>query len=333
MMQKEGIEKQVLHTGETRGRLTKEHRRLMLLKRTGLFGTNIFGAEITRACLPKDLREAYRLVYDVFLDAGYVTPNECKMRIRTFDAIPDTATFIARREGKVIGVLSMVVDYPDLGLPSDELFKKEVDAIRSSGMRLCESTNLAMIPIFRKTTITTQLMQCGCAQALMDDRDGIIISVGISHTGFYKLMGFQQMSEVRSYSPSCYDPVVMMLMDMIQLKKKDPNWDSCQGFVSDYLSFENPFVGKVDQWRQEARRQFFETDQLQKLFLVESGLLARCTNAEREAIRKNWGEGTYISVMDTAKSRHNPRSVGNKKPLTAPTAHATDQQLGQSNGS
>src|SRR3989304_4219340 len=113
MNQDTGAEAQEAHIGEAPVRLPKEHRRLALLTRTGLFGTIPFGAEITRATTLEELRQAYRLVYEMFLAAGFITPCEGKMRIRTFEALPDTATFVARLEDQIIGVLSSVVDCPD----------------------------------------------------------------------------------------------------------------------------------------------------------------------------------------------------------------------------
>jgi hypothetical protein len=151
MRQDANAVEQVSSAGEARAGLTKKHRRLLLLKRTRLLGTDTCGAEITRACSPHDLRRAYRLVYDIYLAAGYVEPHECQMRIRTFEALADTATFIAKRDGEVLGAASLVVDSAGVGLPSDVAFRPELDTMRARGIKLCETTNLAVLPRFRKT--------------------------------------------------------------------------------------------------------------------------------------------------------------------------------------
>ena len=291
----------------------RAHRRLALLKRTGLFNEAPYGTEITRACSLQDLQLAYRLVYDVFLAAGYTTPHECRMRIRIFEALADTATFIAKREGQIIGVLSLVLDSPGLGLPSDVAFKDELNALRSGGIKLCETTNQAIVPRFRKTAVTTQMMRCCSAQGLLENRDGIIISVSPSHVGFYELLGFQLLSDVRSYSSRHYDPVVMMCLYTAELRQRDPTADLCQAFIADYLSFKNPFVQKVKIWKQSAYDGFYEAHELRKVFVDESKLLETCTDAEREAVRNNWGEGTYISVTGAVNGRPKARQVGGNR--------------------
>ena len=122
-------------------RKNKVQRRLALLKRTGLFGSNLLGAEISRASSMQELDEAYRLVYEIFLEIGYIKPNPYRIRIRTYEATAETATFIAKHDGKIVGVQSVVLDSPDLGLPSDVAFQSELDVLRSQGIRLTEATN------------------------------------------------------------------------------------------------------------------------------------------------------------------------------------------------
>jgi len=177
-------------------------------------------------------------------------------------------------------------------------------------VRLCETTNQAMTPRFRKTAITTQLMRCSFAQAVLEDRHGIIISVSPSHVGFYELLGFHKSSDVRSYSRRHHDPVVMMCQYPAELERKDPAAGPCERFVADYLFFKNPFMGKVRQWKRLAQAVFHEPVQLRSVFVEESELLKTCTDADREGIRNHWGEGLYVSVLNGRQGRHTPRQVG-----------------------
>ncbi|MCD4699863.1 MAG: hypothetical protein K8R91_04750, partial [Phycisphaerae bacterium] len=93
------------------GKTKRESRRMALLKRTGLFGTDTTGADITRASSLEDLRDAYSLVHDVFIEQGYINHLPGGMRIRPFEALSKTATFVAKVEGRVVGVQSLVVDF------------------------------------------------------------------------------------------------------------------------------------------------------------------------------------------------------------------------------
>ena len=76
-----------------------------MLKRSGLFGHEMQGAIIERACSLADLREAYYLVHEVYAETGYIRPEPCRLRMRMFETSPEMATFVAKVGGRVIGVL------------------------------------------------------------------------------------------------------------------------------------------------------------------------------------------------------------------------------------
>ena len=59
-------------------------RKLWLLKRSGLFGKDTKGAQIERACSLDDLRNAYKLVHDVYFGTGFIEPEAAGMRLRIF---------------------------------------------------------------------------------------------------------------------------------------------------------------------------------------------------------------------------------------------------------
>jgi len=61
------------------------------------------------------------------VERGYIKPTECGMRVRCFEALPETATFVAHVKGEIAGVLSVVGDTPEFGLPADRAFKGEID--------------------------------------------------------------------------------------------------------------------------------------------------------------------------------------------------------------
>ena len=277
----------------------KETRRIAMLKRIGLFGGNIPGMKVGRACKYQELEQAYRLVYDCFLEANYIKPNTSRMRIRTFEACPETATFFARNEYGVAGVLSVVKDSPDLGLPSDMCFGKEIDSLRFNAKRLCEGSNLVVAPSFRKSSIATEIMRCGMAETFLVDCDYIVAAYSPAHRSFYELLGFYAISDVKSYSSEINDLVVLMCLDIQKFKQKDSTLDQSQRFIQDFLFFKNPYVQQAELWEFEARQFFFQADLLRKLFVIESDLLSKCTDAERRAIQNRWGAELYAEVAGT----------------------------------
>jgi len=284
----------------------KRKRRLALLRRAGLFRTEGLAVEVTRACTLSDLLEAYRLVYHTFLANGYMEPNGHSIRVRIFEATDDTATFIAKADEEVVGVQSLALDSPDLGLPSDVAFREELDAMRKPGIRLCEATNEAISPAFRKTAVVTELMRCASAQSFLRKCDLAVTTVSPSHAGFYDLLGFRQIGPVRSYSKDIDDPVVLMWIDLKLLQQKDPTLNEYDHFGRDFLTFTNSYIGKVEAWERQARRCFRDPGLLRKLFLDESGLLETCTKAQRQAIRSRWGDALFAQAVGDAKpqSKH-----------------------------
>lgn len=167
----------------------RNKRKLALLKRAGLFSGNTEGAVIERACSVEDLRKAYRLVHDVFLGTGYISPEPAGLRLRIFETTSEMATFVAKVDGRVVGVLSMIGDTQDFGLPCDSAFKVELDALRASGAKLCELTNQAVEEEYRKSAVPTELMRCAMAHSLDAGYDENIATVSPSHNGFYELFG------------------------------------------------------------------------------------------------------------------------------------------------
>lgn len=271
-------------------------RKLGLLKRTGLFGENLKGCTIQRACTADDLRQAYRLVHDVYLGQGFINPDPCRMRVRIYETTPETATFIAKVDGHVVAVLSVVEDSPELGLPSDGAFKNELDALRRAGKRLCEATNQVVAEEYRKSAVPTELMRCAVALFLTEGYDEAIAAVSPSHNGFYDLLGFRMVGPLRSYSEEIDDPVIALSMDINQYREPRSGLSGAAEFVQQFLADGNHFVSCVREWAGEARRHFLNPDLLKQLFVREKNLLAMFTPAELRVLNQRWGHQTFATV-------------------------------------
>jgi ribosomal protein S18 acetylase RimI-like enzyme len=267
-----------------------------LLKRTGLFGENLKGCTIERACTAEDLRQAYRLVHDVYLGSGFIDPDPSGMRLRIYETAAETATFVAKLEGKVVGVLSVVEDSPDLGLPSDCVFKTELDALRRAGRRLCEVTNQAVAEEYRKSAVPTELMRTAIAVSLTQGYDEAIAAVSPSHNGFYELLGFRQVGSLRSYSQTIDDPVIAVSMDIDQYRTPKSGLSATAQFMREFLAEGNHFLSRVTEWAEEAKRRFLDPDLLKQLFVVEKNFLARCSPAELGILHRRWGHEMFAAV-------------------------------------
>lgn len=271
-------------------------RKLGLLQRTGLFGTDTRGASIERAYTLEDLREAYRLVHHVYLGTGYLNPEPAGMRLRIYETTSETATFVAKKDGRVVGVLSVVGDSLDLGLPSDIAFKVELNQLRARGSRLCEVTNQAVDEAYRKSAIPTELMRCAIAHSVKAGYHVGIVSVSPSHQGFYDLMGFRQLGSERSYSEKIHDPVVALSMDINQWRQPVTSSSAAEQFMHHFAAVANPFLAQVSDWAKQAVRHFLNPELLEQLFVADRNFLSECSPAELSILQRRWGQELFGAV-------------------------------------
>lgn len=279
-------------------------RKLALLQKSGVFSTDTKGCTIERACTLAELRAAYALVHDVFVGTGYIRPESGGIRLRIFEACPETATFVAKKEGNVVGVLSVVLDSPELGLPSDAAFKAELDGLRENNLRLCEVTNQAVAKEYRRSALLTELMRCATAYMLDVGCDRAIATVSPNHSGFYQLVGFNQLGAERSYSEKLHDPVVALSAD---LSPKEPtSFSSCaEQFVFNFLTHANRFRHNAAEWTRRAKQHFLSSELLEGLLLEQRNFLSECSLSELLHLRGRWGDKLFDAVWESSGTEFN----------------------------
>ena len=280
--------------------LTEERRsarRLARLTRAGLFGTNTHGAIIEQASTFHDLQQAYRLVHDVYVESGYIRPDTSGIRLRMFEASPDEATFVAKIEGRVVGVVSVAADSVALGLPSDTCFKEVLDELRAQGARLSEMTNQAVAAEYRKSGIATELMRCAAAHVIRGQFDENVAVISPNHAAFYKILGFREIGTPRSYSDTVYDPVVALSTGLDQYRKPVPDpGDETRCFVQNFMADGNPFMAQVEQWARAAAAHFRDSQLLRQLFISETAFITQCSKEDLAFLKRIWGRRPFNSV-------------------------------------
>jgi hypothetical protein len=116
-------------------------------------------------------RKAYGLVYRLYIEKEYAQPHPSKMWLSIFDALPETVTLLVEKqaegcglkaEGQTeassspsafglqpsvpsvpVGALTVVFGSP-MGLPADNLYKPELDALRVAGRQPAEIISLGV---------------------------------------------------------------------------------------------------------------------------------------------------------------------------------------------
>jgi predicted N-acetyltransferase YhbS len=280
---------------------------MALLKRVGLFGGEMRGAEIARATKVEDLIAAYRLVHDVFVEQGYIHANEAGIRLRPFEALPDTATFIARAGREVVGVTTVVMDSPEFGLPTEKAFANEIHALRSIGRVACEGTNWLIAESHRGSGVMTELMRCSFAHALALGCTDYLGAVSPGHAKFYDLLGFERLGDVRSYSKDIDDPVVLVRLDIAGLHQRfagvTAGDGSVEAFLKHYYIDVNPYHRIVASWQVIAGRLFSDPLMLWRLFVGESGFLLHCGQEDQRRLSQRWGAEVFAQVLAEASAR------------------------------
>jgi ribosomal protein S18 acetylase RimI-like enzyme len=297
-------------------------RKLAFLQRSGLFGGDTKGAVIERAFTLEDLRRAYRLVHHVYLGTGFLNPEPSGLRLRIYETTSETATFVAKKDGEVVGVLSVVGDSTDLGLPSNSAFKAEIDALRATGARICEVTNQAVAEEFRKSGVATELMRCAIAHMMKTGYHFAIASVSPSHNGFYELMGFRRFGSQRSYSQKLHDPVVALCLNIDRYRQPADGLTEAEKFLHHLATQANPFLDLVSGWSRQAVRHFLNPELLEQLFVADRNFLGECTPAELMILQRRWGQELFGAVTGTT---YPPFTQTNgTRPPFAPAAAPTE---------
>jgi len=230
---------------------------MSLFVKRGFFqqDTSFEDIEITRAVSFKDLSNAYKLVYNNFLESKYIDSNDYKMRIREFELDPDTITFIAKKDNKIIGVTSIIISS---NLPSKQLFSKELEELSSK--KVCEGSNWVIVSEFNNSPILTELLRCCLSQALYLNFNDFIAIVSVSHSKFFEFLGFEIFSEVRNYSKEIRDPVVLIRLKLDELDNRFKGVKIGDGddlaLLKHYYIENNPYFNKVEQWGKLAKEHF-----------------------------------------------------------------------------
>lgn len=278
----------------------RQDRRLRMAQRVGLFTRDTKGARIVRGCTLADLRGAFQVVHRTFVEKGYIEPRASGLRIRKYEAVQEMAHFVAKDGDQVVGTLSVIEDSPDLGVPCDVAFKQEVDRLRATGRRLCEMTNQAVDRPYRRSAILSELLRACFAQAMAEGFQEVVGTVSPGHAGFFEIVGFRRLSEVKSYTDKIEDPVVLLGCNVEELKASleaaDPRTDGERAFIRRFLLTDNPYMRYIRSWQVLARRLFNRPEFLRELF-IDSGFLEDCGDQVRRLVLDRWGEQKFAEVV------------------------------------
>jgi hypothetical protein len=169
--------------------------------------------------------QAFRLVADNYEQAGYQAPSDQPFRFTPYHALPDSAVFVALRDGRVVATFTLVADNTLLGLPLEALYGAEVAAMRRQGHRMGEITNLAFADLGQREFLQVFLALIRLMQQYHVSRGGTtwVLTVNPRHRAFYcKVLGTEQLGGRQAYAAVAGAPAEAYWADQPLMRKNAP---------------------------------------------------------------------------------------------------------------
>jgi hypothetical protein len=230
--------------------ISKRHRQLNFLKRRGLFGTNLNGAELKPIDNKKDFEDSFAFLYEIFLKENYIQPNNFGLRIRLWDCMPTTLHTIAKSNGEIVGMQSEFLETSFLPLPSHKIYPTELNALSRGGYRIGEIANEAIREDFRKCSISTEMIRLAVAYAEILNISAYVVAVSPNHARAYEHMSWEILGEIRNYSDDkdFEDYTILVGFDIKGYKEFDsvPKPENAPyNTWKHYLYRDNPFMQDI----------------------------------------------------------------------------------------
>ena len=163
----------------------------------------------------EELELAFRLVYDNYVDRGYIEPQPSRLWLTHYNFLPGALTLVGSVGSKVVATISVFAD-SDISLPMDEVYHRELGKLRREGQALSEVGMLAdrRRRMGRTLPMLLQLMKRVfdyAHQVLM--ADDLCIAVNPRHSRFYEqFLLFETLGRPRAYPRMRGNPAVARRM-------------------------------------------------------------------------------------------------------------------------
>lgn len=157
---------------------------------------------------------ALRLVYNAYVNAGLIKPNEYGLRVTPFHLNPRTKIFLVVDNGETLHTMSFIPD-SEMGLPMEVIYRREIDTLRRLGRNFGEVFCLAGTKISLDGFMG--LCRFVFCYGLFAGLDHFVIAVHPRHARFYeRIWGFRQFGPHRVYPCVENHPAVALELDFAQ---------------------------------------------------------------------------------------------------------------------
>jgi hypothetical protein len=183
-------------------------------------------------------RKAYQLVYGLYLEKEYAQPHPSRMWLSIFDALPETTTLLVERTdtGAAVGALTVVFDSP-MGLPADNLYRPELNALRAAGRKLSEIVSLGVAeePAAGPQILVKLFNFVYLLAKKVRGASDFMITVNPRHVRFYqRTLLFEAAGPERSYGKVGGAPALLLRLDLAIPEERVRLEHGCSGDINSH---------------------------------------------------------------------------------------------------
>lgn len=172
----------------------------------------------------QDRGQAFRLVYQSYLQSGLGEPNQYHMRVSPYHLLPTTEVFLATCRGEAIFTMTLVIDGA-LGLPMECVYGEEVAKRREQGLFAAEVSCMAdrrknfrgFLPVF--FGVSRLMAQYAWSRGVHE----LLVAVHPKHAKFYRrYMAFSPFGQLRAYPTVRNNPAVALALNFDRVNRDRP---------------------------------------------------------------------------------------------------------------
>ncbi|MFH0724908.1 MAG: hypothetical protein V2B19_00890 [Pseudomonadota bacterium] len=139
------------------------------------------------------------------------------MRLSLFHALPETTTFVGKKDDAVVHTLTLFQDSA-LGLPMDSVYKAELDGLRVQGRKIAEVGALAAHPDIQYNDQTALMHGNKIMRSYGRNHlgvDDLVIAINPKHRWFYEhVLLFEKIGDLTYYDYVKKAPAVAYRLDL-----------------------------------------------------------------------------------------------------------------------
>lgn len=155
-----------------------------------------------------EVLEAWRLVYNAYLRAGYVPPNPSRLHLSRPAIGPHSLVILGRDEGNLVNTMTAIGDGP-FGLPLDSTFPDELAALHTPGRHVFEFGLLAQTT--GSFDALSDLMRYAYYFALYQGGTDCVCGIPPERTRLYRrAFGFRPIGEPQGRTRMVDNPVQLL---------------------------------------------------------------------------------------------------------------------------